>query len=89
MESFFPDFNRAHGHNVIIFGGVFSGFGGSVKTVKGVPFEIFLAPGLIVFAIIQNSFANTSSSMLILKIQGSVVDLLMPPLTPGSLSWVL
>ena len=70
----------------LLFLAVFSlALGGSVKTVKGVPFEIFLAPGLIVFAIIQNSFANTSSSMLILKIQGSVVDLLMPPLTPGEL----
>lgn len=70
----------------LLFLAVFSlALGGSVETVKGVPFEIFLAPGLIVFAIIQNSFANTSSSMLILKIQGSVVDLLMPPLTPGEL----
>lgn len=60
--------------------------GGAVETVKGVPFVEFLAPGLIIFAIIQNSFANTSSSMLILKIQGSIVDLLMPPLTPGELT---
>ena len=70
----------------LLFLAVFSlALGSSVETVKGVPFEVFLAPGLIVFAIIQNSFANTSSSMLILKIQGSVVDLLMPPLTPGEL----
>lgn len=71
----------------LLFLAVFTlALGGAVKLVKDVPFEVFLAPGLIVFAIIQNSFANTSSSMLILKIQGSIVDLLMPPLTPGELA---
>ena len=70
----------------LLFLAVFTlALGRAVETVKGVPFEVFLAPGLIVFAIIQNSFANTSSSMLILKIQGSIVDLLMPPMTPGEL----
>jgi ABC-2 type transport system permease protein len=42
----------------------------------------FLAPGLIMMAITQNAFANTSSSILISKLQGNIVDLLMPPLTP-------
>lgn len=60
--------------------------GRAVETVKGVPFQEFLAPGLIVFAVIQNSFANVSSSVLIAKIQGSIVDLLMPPLTPAELT---
>ncbi len=70
----------------LLFLAVFTlALGRAVETVKGVPFEVFLAPGLMVFAIIQNSFANTSSSMLILKIQGSIVDLLMPPLTAGEL----
>lgn len=54
-------------------------------TVLGVPFNSFLAPGLIVMAMIQNSFANTSSSILIGKIQGTIVDILMPPLSPGEL----
>ena len=71
----------------LLFLAVFTlALGGAVKTVKGVPFEVFLAPGLITFAIIQNSFANTSSSLLILKIQGSIVDLLMPPLTAAELA---
>lgn len=60
--------------------------GRAVETIKGVPFEVFLAPGLIIFAVIQNSFANTSSSMLISKVQGNIVDLLMPPLTPAELT---
>lgn len=71
----------------LLFLAVFTlALGRAVETIKGVPFEVFLAPGLIVFAIVQNSFANTSSSLLILKIQGSIVDLLMPPLTAAELT---
>ncbi|MBI3447255.1 MAG: ABC transporter permease [Magnetospirillum sp.] len=49
--------------------------------VKGVPFVQFLSPGLIMMAIVQNAFANTSSSIIIAKVQGNIVDMLMPPLT--------
>lgn len=49
--------------------------------VLGVPFASFLAPGLIVMAMIQNSFANSSFSLLVGKIQGTIVDYLMPPLS--------
>ena len=56
--------------------------GGSVSHVDGVPFTQFLAPGLVMMAITQNAFANTSSSLLIAKIQGNIVDFLMPPLSP-------
>ncbi len=55
--------------------------------VHGVPFIEFLAPGLIMMAMIQNAFANTSSSILISKVQGNIVDLLMPPLSPGELNF--
>ncbi len=54
--------------------------------VHGVPFVEFLAPGLIMMTMIQNAFANTSSSLLISKIQGNIVDILMPPLSPGELN---
>lgn len=43
----------------------------------------FLAPGLVMMAIVQNAFANTSSSLMIAKVQGNIVDYLMPPLSPG------
>jgi ABC-2 type transport system permease protein len=33
--------------------------------------------------VIQNAFANTSSSIMISKVQGNIVDTLMPPLSPG------
>jgi len=39
----------------------------------------FLAPGLIIMGMMQNSFANTSSSLLSSKVAGNIVDLLMPP----------
>ncbi len=55
------------------------------RTVMGVPFANFLAPGLIVMAMIQNAFANSSFSLLVGKIQGNIVDYLMPPLSTGEL----
>ena len=56
------------------------------QAVATASFGAFLAPGLIMMAIIQNSFANTSSSLLISKIQGNIVDVLMPPLMPAELT---
>ncbi len=49
--------------------------------VSGFSYDQFLAPGLIVMALLQNAFANTSSSMVIAKVQGNIVDVLMPPLS--------
>jgi ABC-2 type transport system permease protein len=53
-----------------------------VGSVGAVSFTVFLAPGLIMMTILQNSFANTSSSMMTSKIQGNIVDVLMPPISP-------
>lgn len=55
--------------------------------VHGVPFMEFLAPGLIMMAILQNAFANTSSSIVISKVQGNIVDTLMPPLNAHELTF--
>src|SRR5262249_23721424 len=60
--------------------------GGSSAPTGGVTFSQFLAPGLIMMAIVQNAFVNTSSSILISKIQGNIVDVLMPPLSAGELT---
>lgn len=51
--------------------------------IGGLPFLHFLALGLVMMAIVQNAFANTSSSLTISKVQGNIVDYLMPPLGPG------
>ena len=59
--------------------------GRSGRQVLGVPFADFIAPGLIVMAMLQNSFANSSFSLLVGKIQGTIVDYLMPPLSVGEL----
>ncbi len=53
--------------------------------VMGVPFASFLAPGILMMTVIQNAFANTASSLVISKIQGNIVDTLMPPLSPAEL----
>lgn len=50
--------------------------------VMGVPFTHFLAPGILMMTVIQNAFTNSSSSILVSKIQGNIVDTLMPPLSP-------
>ncbi len=56
--------------------------GGGGRQIAGVPYVDFLVPGLIMMAITQNAFANTSSSLVIGKMQGNIVDLLTPPLSP-------
>ena len=60
-------------------------FGDRRGPVGDVPFEQFLAPGILMMVVIQNAFANTSSSMMISKIQGNIVDTLMPPLSAGEI----
>ena len=55
------------------------------RTIGGLPFIEFLAPGLVMMAVIQNAFANSSSSLMIAKIQGNIVDYLMPPLSAWEL----
>ena len=70
----------------LLFLAIFSlALGRAVETIGGVSFAEFLAPGLIMMSMVQNAFANTSSSIVISKVQGSIVDLLMPPLSPGEI----
>jgi ABC-2 type transport system permease protein len=55
------------------------------REVLGVPFATFVAPGLIMMGMMQNAFANSSFSLLAGKIQGTIIDLLMPPLNEAEL----
>jgi ABC-2 type transport system permease protein len=55
------------------------------RMVLGVPFASFVAPGLIMMGMMQNAFANSSFSLLSGKMQGTIIDLLMPPLSSGEL----
>jgi len=55
------------------------------REVLGVNFATFIAPGLIVMGMMQNAFANSSFAFLSGKMQGTIVDYLMPPLSEGEL----
>ncbi|MPT48837.1 MAG: multidrug ABC transporter permease [Sphingobium sp.] len=59
--------------------------GGDKRTIMGVPFASFIAPGLIMMGMLQNAFANTSFAILSGKIQGTIVDYLMPPISNAEL----
>jgi len=59
--------------------------GRSGREVLGVSFATFVAPGLIVMGMMQNAFANASFTLLGGKIQGTIIDVLMPPLSEGEL----
>lgn len=55
--------------------------GRSGRMEMGVSFATFIAPGLIIMGMMQNGFANTSFALLVGKMQGTIVDYLMPPLS--------
>jgi ABC-2 type transport system permease protein len=55
--------------------------GGRVRELDGIPYIRFIVPGLVMMSVIQNSFLNTASSLFIMKMQGTIVDLLVAPLS--------
>lgn len=61
------------------------GGSGSGRQVLGVPFADFIAPGLMIMGMMNNAFANSSFSLLAGKMQGTLIDYLMPPLSNGEL----
>ncbi len=72
--------------NAALFLSIFTiAIGSQRGDVMGVPFMHFLAPGILTMTVIQNAFANTSSSIASAKVQGNIVDTLMPPLSAGEL----
>jgi ABC-2 type transport system permease protein len=65
----------------LLFLAVFNlALGRSVQTINGVNFAHFIAPGLIMMTMLQNSFSNSASSIGQAKSQGNIVDILMAPL---------
>lgn len=67
--------------NIILFLAVFSlSVGNHIEEINGVPFAVFVAAGLIMMAAMQNAFANSSSSFVMGKVMGHIVDYLIPPL---------
>ncbi|MTH35370.1 multidrug ABC transporter permease [Paracoccus limosus] len=59
--------------------------GRSRGEVMGLPYLAFLGPGILMMTVIQNAFANTSSSIISAKMQGNIVDTLMPPLSAAEI----
>jgi ABC-2 type transport system permease protein len=65
---------------LLIFG---HALGDHVKAFDGkVPYTAFLIPGLVMMAVLQNAFANSSSSMIQSKIMRNMIFVLLPPITP-------
>lgn len=58
---------------------------GGRRAVEGVSFAQFVGPGLIMMAILNNSFANASSSLIQAKLMGTAPDFLTPPLSPAEI----
>ena len=70
----------------VLFLMVFSvAFGERASFAGDVDFVTFLVPGLVMMNVLQTAFANTSSSLVVSKVQGNIVDLLVPPLGSGEL----
>lgn len=71
----------------LLFLAVFSlALGKSIQSINGIDFAHFIAPGLIMMTMLQNSFANAASSIGQAKSQGNIVDVLMAPLNNIELS---
>ena len=65
----------------LLFLAVFSlALGRSVNSINGIDLAYFIAPGLIMMTMLQNSFANSASSIGQSKFQGNIIDVLMAPL---------
>ena len=73
--------------STVLFMAVFAlALGANASPFAGVRYVDFLAPGLLMMAMLNNAFANSSSSLVIAKVQGNSVDFLMPPLSAAELT---
>ncbi len=59
--------------------------GGRLADVEGIPYARFIVPGLVALGVVSNAYSNTASSLFVMKLQGTVVDLLVSPLTYGQI----
>ena len=66
----------------VVFG--FS-LGSRLREVEGVPYARFIVPGLVTLGVVSNAFLNTASSLFVMKLQGTIVDILVSPLAYGEI----
>jgi ABC-2 type transport system permease protein len=59
--------------------------GGRLREVHGVPYARFIVPGLVALGVVTNAYSNSASSLFVMKLQGTVVDLLVSPLRYGEI----
>jgi ABC-2 type transport system permease protein len=59
--------------------------GGRLREIHGVPYARFIVPGLVALGVVTNAYSNSASSLFVMKLQGSVVDLLVAPLGYGEI----
>jgi ABC-2 type transport system permease protein len=64
----------------VVFG--FS-LGSRLRDVDGVPYARFIVPGLVTLGVVSNAYLNTASSLFVMKLQGTIFDLLVSPLSYG------
>jgi ABC-2 type transport system permease protein len=62
----------------VVFG--FS-LGARLRDIEGVPYARFIVPGLVTLGVVTNAYLNSASSLFVMKIQGTIVDLLVSPLS--------
>jgi ABC-2 type transport system permease protein len=55
--------------------------GHQLRAVEGVPYVRFIVPGLVLMGVIQNAYLNSASSLFVMKLQGTIVDVLVSPLS--------
>jgi ABC-2 type transport system permease protein len=67
---------------LVVFG---VSLGTRLRDVEGVPYALFIVPGLVALGVVSNAFLNTASSLFVMKLQGTVVDLLVSPLSYGEI----
>lgn len=59
--------------------------GSRLREVEGVPYARFIVPGLVTLGVVSNAFLNSASSLFVMKLQGTIFDLLVSPLAHGEI----
>jgi ABC-2 type transport system permease protein len=59
--------------------------GSRLQQVDGVPYGRFILPGLVMLGVLTNAYLNSASSLFVMKLQGTVVDVLVSPLSYGEI----
>jgi ABC-2 type transport system permease protein len=59
--------------------------GARLREIEGIPYAKFIVPGLVTLGVVTNSYLNSASSLFVMKLQGTVVDLLVSPLSYGEI----